>query len=318
MMFERRDFMKLASNVHYIPARPSNNEILPVAIYCRVSTADAIQLESLSNQVSALTNYVSNFDDWKLVDAYVEVSSSKTGSVRTQFNRLIKDCQSGKIKLIVAKSLERMGRDTVDVLTAVRTIKESGTRLLLVDSLIDTEYMDDDMITSILASLAQEDNESLSQNIKMGFKHHAANGTSKLYQRKCLGYKHNENGDLIVDEAEAELVRTIFKLYLKGYSIGGIIKELESKDILSPTGKNRWYKGTIDNILNNEKYVCDVELFKPDKESDSYLMSDSHPAIIDRATFQAVKLERQSRSNVEITKDGIRRKSKKYSSKKKG
>jgi hypothetical protein len=123
---------------------------------------------------------------------------------------------------------------------------------------------------------------------------------------------------LIVDEAEAELVRTIFKLYLKGYSIGGIIKELESKDILSPTGKNRWYKGTIDNILNNEKYVGDVELFKPDKESDSYLMSDSHPAIIDRATFQAVKLERQSRSNVEITEDGIRRKSKKYSSKKKG
>ena len=103
--------MKLASNVHYIPARPSNKEILPVAIYCRVSTADAAQLESLSNQVSALTNYVSNFDDWKLVDSYIEVSSSKTDSVRTQFNRLIKDCQSGKIKLIVAKSLERMGRE---------------------------------------------------------------------------------------------------------------------------------------------------------------------------------------------------------------
>ena len=184
--------------------------------------------------------------------------------------------------------------------------------------MIDTEYMDDEMITSILASLAQADNESRSQNIKMGFKHHAANGTSKLYQRKCLGYKHNENGELVIDETEAELVRIIFKLYLTGFSIGGIIKELESKDILSTTGKDRWYKGTIDNILNNEKYVGDVELFKPDKETDSYLMSDSHPAIIDRATFQAMKLEKQSRSNVEITENGTQRKSKKYSSKENG
>lgn len=102
--------MQLANNVQFIPARP-NREIIPVAIYCRVSTADAAQLESLSNQVSALTNYVSNFDKWKLVDAYVEVSSSKTGSVRKQFDRLIRDCRSNKIKLIVAKSIERMGRE---------------------------------------------------------------------------------------------------------------------------------------------------------------------------------------------------------------
>lgn len=306
--------MKLANNVQFIPARP-NKEILPVAIYCRVSTADVAQLESLSNQVSALTNYVSNFDDWKLVDAYVEVSSSKTGSIRTQFNRLIKDCQSGKIKLIVAKSLERMGRDTVEVLTAIRAIKESGTRLLLVDSLIDTEYMDDELITSIVAAIAQADNESRSKNIKMGFKYHAANGSSKLYQRKCYGYLHDENGKLIIKEDEAEVVRQIFKLYLSGYSIGGIIKELESQSVLSPTGKERWYKGTIDGMLSNEKYAGDVELFKSDETTETYLMEKSHPAIIERAIFHAIQLEKKSRSNIVNTEVGRKRKNKKYSSK---
>ena len=308
--------IKLGNNVQFIPARP-NREIIPVGIYCRVSTADAAQLESLSAQISGLTNYVSNFDDWKLVDAYVEVSSAKTGSNRTQFNRLIQDCQKGKIKLIVAKSIERMGRDTVDVLIGIRAIKESGTRLLLVDSLIDTQYMDDEMLTSIVASLAQAGNESRSQNIKMGYKNHAANGTSKLYQRKCFGYKNDENGELVIDETEAEVVRNIFKLYLTGYSIGGIIKELEGKDILTPTGKERWYKGTVDSILSNEKYVGDVELFKPDETTETYLASDCHPAIIERSTFQAVKLEKQSRSNVENTADGPKRKSKKFSSKRK-
>lgn len=308
--------MELANNVQFIPARP-NRDIIPVAIYCRVSTADAAQLESLSNQISALTNYVSNFDNWKLVDAYVEVSSSKTGSIRKQFDRLIRDCRSNKIKLIVAKSIERMGRDTVEVLTAIRAIKECGARLLLVDSLLDTEYMDDEMITSIVAAIAQADNESRSKNIKMGFKYHAADGSSKLYQRKCYGYNHDENGELIIKENEAEVVRQIFKLYLSGYSIGGIIKQLESQNILSPTGKGRWYKGTIDGMLSNEKYVGDVELFKPDETTETYLMEDSHPAIIERATFQAVKLEKKSRSNIENTQNGQKRKSKKYSSKRK-
>lgn len=308
--------MELAKNVQFIPAKP-NHEITPVAIYCRVSTADAAQLDSLSNQVSALTNYASNFDEWKLVDAYVEVSTSKTGSVRKQFDRLIQDCKRGKIKIILAKSIERMGRDTVEVLTGIRAIKESGARLLLVDSLLDTEYMDDEFITSIVASLAQADNESRSQNIKIGYQYHAADGSSGLYQRKCYGYKHDKNGELAINEDEAEAVRLIFKLYLMGYSIGGIIKELEKRGIQSPTGKEKWYKGTVDNMLSNEKYIGDVELFKADETTQTYLAQDSHPAILERATFQAVQLEKQSRSNMENTNDGPKRKSKKYSSKRK-
>lgn len=308
--------MKLAKNVQFIPAKP-NREITPVGIYCRVSTADSAQLDSLSNQVSALTNYVSNFDEWKLVDTYIEVSSSKTGSVRKQFDRLIQDCKRGKIKIIVAKSIERIGRDTVEVLTGIRAIKENGARLLLVDNLLDTEYIDDEMVTSIVASLAQADNESRGMNIKIGYQYHAADGSSRLYQRKCYGYENDENGELAINEGEAEVVRLIFKLYLMGYSIGGIIKELEERGIQSPTGKEKWYKGTVDNMLSNEKYVGDVELFKADRTTQTYLARDCHPAIIERATFQAAQLEKQSRGNVEYSEDGRKRKSKKYSSKRK-
>ncbi|MDI6618030.1 MAG: recombinase family protein [Clostridiales bacterium] len=88
--------MELAKNVQFIPARPKR-EVTPVAIYCKVSTADAAQLDSLSNQVSALTSYVSNFDEWKLVDVYVEVSSSKKVSSHKQFGRMIRGCKSGKL-----------------------------------------------------------------------------------------------------------------------------------------------------------------------------------------------------------------------------
>lgn len=192
-----------------------------------------------------------------------------------------------------------------------------GTRVLFVNSLLDTEYMDNDLIISIVESFAQAENETRSENIRMGHKYHAENGTSGFYNRKCYGYTHDEKGLLIIKEEEAEKVRLIFKLYLSGYSIGGIIKELKKRNITSPTGRENWYKGTIDNILSNEKYIGDVELFKSDETTPTYLATDNHPAIIPRNIFQAVQLEKQARTNIEES-DGVRkRKHTKYSSKQK-
>lgn len=150
----------------------------------------------------------------------------------------------------------------------------------------------------------------------MGFKYHAANGSSKLYKRKCYGYSHDENGKLIIKEDEAEVLRQIFKLYLSGYSIGGIIKELESQNILSPTGKERWYKGTIDGMLSNEKYIGVVRLLDKGDHEVHYLSENNHPPIISKEKFQAVQLEKANRSNVVKKKDGNQRKNSKYSSKK--
>jgi len=173
------------------------------------------------------------------------------------------------------------------------------------------------LMISIIESIAQAENESRSENIKWGIKQRAASGTSKLYDRKCYGYKHDKDGKLIVDEEKAENVKLIFDLYLAGHSVIGIIKELEKRKIFSPTGKEKWCKRTIDVMLSNEKYTGDVKLLKSGKSEVHYLSSDNNPAIILKETFKAVQIEKGWRSNVVKNENGWQRKSEKYSSKRK-
>ena len=108
----------------------------------------------------------------------------------------------------------------------------------------------------------------------------------------------------------------IYDLYLSGQSVVGIIKELEKRKILSPTGKEKWCKRTIDVMLSNEKYTGDVELLKSGKSEIHYLASGNNPAIISKGVFAAVQLEKKRRSNVTKNENGSQRKSEKYSSKK--
>ena len=131
-----------------------------------------------------------------------------------------------------------------------------------------------------MESIAQAENESRSENIRMGIKYRAAAGTSKLYDRKCYGYKHDGNGHLVIDDEKAKNVKLIFDLYLNGQSVVGIIKELEKRKILSPTGKTKWCKRTIDVMLSNEKYTGDVRLLKSGKSKVHYLASGNNPAIL--------------------------------------
>ncbi len=116
---------------------------------------------------------------------------------------------------------------------------------------------------SIISSIAQAENESRSKNIKWGLQKRAAQGTSKLYNRKCYGYTYNSMGELIIKENEAKAVRKIFDWYSSGKSILGIVNELEQRNIKSSTGKNKWPKRSIDAMLNNEKYIGLVRLIDP-------------------------------------------------------
>lgn len=181
---------------------------------------------------------------------------------------------------------------------------------------LDTANTNSDLMVAVMESIAQAENESRSENIRWGIKQRAAQGTSKLYDRKCYGYKHDENSHLVIDEEKAKNVKLIFDLYLGGQSVIGIIKELEKQKILSPTGNMKWCKRTIDVMLSNEKYTGDVELLKLGKSEVHYLASGNNPAIILKETFEAVQMEKVRRSNIVKGKDGRRRKNTKYSSKK--
>lgn len=216
----------MEKKVNYIPAARSLRQ-KKVGIYCRVSTNDMEQndmeqLNSLTNQISALTRLVSTVDEWKLMDCYVDIASAKKKSLRVNFQRMLDDCKSKKLDIVIIKSVSRFGRDTVDTLQALKVMKECGVRVIFEQENLDTKDVESSLMISIIESLAQAENESRSDNIKWGIRQRAAQGISKLYDRKCYGYDHDEDGKLIINEEQAAVVRKIFNWYLGGLSINDI------------------------------------------------------------------------------------------------
>lgn len=189
----------MEKKINYIPAVRTLRQ-KKVGIYCRVSTNDMEQLNSLTNQISALTRLVSTVDEWKLVDCYVDIALAKGKSLRVNFQRMLDDCKSKKLDIVITKCVSRFGRDTVDTLQALKVMKECGVRVVFEQERLGTKDVESSLMISIIESLAQAENESRSDNIKWGVRQRAAQGTSKLYDRKCYGYKHDENGKLIIDE----------------------------------------------------------------------------------------------------------------------
>lgn len=301
--------------IHFIPPLPPKRE-KRVGIYCRVSTNSSEQLKSLTAQVSTLTRLTVANPKWLLVDVYIDIASSKVGSSRKEFSRMLQDCKSRDIEIILTKSISRFGRDTVEILDALNQLRVLGVRVIFEQEVLDTADTDNDLMISIIEAVAQAENESRSDNIKWGIKQRAAQGTSKLYNRKCYGYINDAEGKLVIDEKEAKNVHMIFNLYLQGRSVLGIAKELERLGIKSPTGKATWSKRTIDVMLSNEKYTGNVHLLDNGKHDAYYRAENNNPVIISKETFQAVQIEKQHRSNVTEGEEGSKRKSKKYSSKK--
>lgn len=314
LILKERKRMDLRDNIYYTPARRQSKQ-KRVAIYARVSSNSKEQLRSLANQVSALTQKVSSVEDWRLVDIYIDVASAKEISKREEYRRLIDDCRTKKINLVITKSISRFGRDTIEALETVRLLKELKVRMIFDQENLDTEKDDSELIIAIYESLAQADNESRGQNIKMGHRHRAMDGTSKLYNRKCYGYEHDQEGLLIINEDQAAVVRQIFDWYLERNSIVELIKLLEENQISSPRGKDKWSKRALETMLSNEKYIGKVHLFKNDIYEDSYLVEDNRPAIISEYVFKRVQEEKQRRSNVVKKDNEVVRKDNKYSSK---
>jgi hypothetical protein len=170
---------------------------------------------------------------------------------------------------------------------------------------------------SVMESLAQAENESRSENIRMGLAMRAASGTSGLYKRKLYGYTKNKDGELVIDDEQAKVVRDIFRWYLDGASVLVIIKKLSEAGIPSPTGKETWSKRSIEKILENEKYTGTVTLLDSATQEYKYQMKECHPPIITESEFRAVQEEKKKRSNLVRDDNGTHRSGKKYSSKKK-
>lgn len=313
--------------VTVIPA--TRQPVKNVGIYCRVSTTHESQDESLDIQVKILKQYVACNPKWKLYEIYTDKDSG--GNVgRSGFQKMIFDCYENRIDIVLVKTISRFARNTVDLLETVSRLKGLGVEIIFYQENLRTSESDNVILISALSAIAQAESESTGEAIKWGLKRGFISGNSKLYSRKCFGYKHDENGDLIIDEEQAQVVRSIYDLYLNGLSVILIIRELASRNIKSPQGKDTWSKRAIQTILINEKYAGHVLVGKTysgdfpnnnqrknDGEHEQFLMKNAHEPIIEEEKFEHVQTEMKRRSNVETVDGEKKRKSTHYSIKKK-
>lgn len=227
----------MSPKVWYIPSKRTES-VMNVGIYCRVSTCEKNQLNSLAAQIAALTRAVANVEQWKLTDTFIDIASAKGEVPRREFDRMLHEAEAHHISIILTKSISRFGRDTVDTLEALRRLKVAGVRVIFDEEGLDSSEVDDNLLISVAGSLAQAENETRSMNIRMGLRNRALNGSSGNYRRRLYGYEKDDKGNLVIAPTQAQVVRDIFRWYNDGASILGIIKKLAEQKIPSPTGKS--------------------------------------------------------------------------------
>ncbi len=234
-----------------------------VAGYARVSTDKDEQFSSYEAQVDYYTSYIKSRDDWEFVEVYTDEGISGTSTRnREGFKRMIADALSGKIDLILTKSVSRFARNTVDSLTTIRQLKEKGVEVYFEKENIHTFDSKGEMLITIMSSLAQEESRSISENITWGVRKRFADGKVTVPYKSFLGYDKGEDGNLIINEKEADIIRMIYGLFLAGKSVNGIAADLTDMKIPTPRGNTRWNPSTVRSILTNEKYTGDAILQK--------------------------------------------------------
>ena len=306
----------------------SKSNKLRVAAYCRVSTKQEEQDNSLDNQKEYYYNLITSNENWEYVGIYEDIASGTNQRKREQFNAMINDCKKNKIDLIIVKSVSRFGRNTVESLKTTRMLKEIGVDIYFETDKISTMQMKSETVLALLFLFAQSESEDKSEAIKWGIHTGFRLGHSKFADKVCYGYKKDESGRLIIDEIAAETVKNIFSLYLDGNSLRKIADKLHERGIVTPTGKENWTPLTIRKILTNEKYTGDVILQKTyikdffyhtqavnDSQLPQFMYENNNPQIISKDIFERVQKLLGERSNVEKNDDGKKvRKATRYSS----
>jgi len=188
-----------------------------VAGYARVSTDSDEQFTSYEAQIDYYTQYIKNRADWEFVKVYTDEGISGTNTKRrVGFNTMIKDALDGKIDLIVTKSISRFARNTVDMLSTIRKLKEHGVEVFFEKENIYTFDSSGEVMLTILSSIAQEESRSISENVTWGHRKRFADGKILLPYKSFLGYKKGADGLPEIVPEEAEIVKRIYKMFLDG------------------------------------------------------------------------------------------------------
>ena len=221
-----------------------------VAGYARVSTDSDEQFTSYEAQVDYYTQYIKSREDWEFVSVYTDAGITGTSTKhRAGFKRMVEDALSGKIDLIITKSVSRFARNTVDSLTTIRNLKEHGVECFFEKENIWTFDSKGELLLTIMSSLAQEESRSISENCTWGQRKRFADGKVTAPFGRFLGYDRGEDGNLVVNREQAKVVQRIFREFLQGKTPYGIAKGLTADGIPTPGGKSKWSATVVKSII---------------------------------------------------------------------
>ena len=280
-----------------IKAKPKEDKILRVGCYCR--TSSDMQEASVQQQEVNLRHMVEHTPNWTLVDVYVDDGISGTDNVnRPGFQRMMADCRAGKIDMIVTRSISRWGRNAEQTLSTLQSLYDLGIDVYFTLEKIHSGKSMGNLLLDLMSTFAEFESKSIKLNTKMGYKSRMMRGEF-FYNRPPYGYDSDADGQLVVNQAEAEVVQRIFAMCLDGLGTYRIANALAAEGIPTKRGAT-WQPGTVKAILVNVTYTGDVILQKTirvgnsprkknDGSEDSYYVSDHHPPIISHEVYEAAQ-----------------------------
>lgn len=302
----------MAREIVCIPARPEADTLvngaprkIRLAAYCRVSSMNEDQLYSFENQVTYYRNYAKDNSKYTLVDIYADEGiSGMNVRNRLEFQRMIQDAKDGKIDLVITKSVTRFARNTQDCLNYARQLKDLGIGVFFEKENINTLDSTGELLFTILASLAQDECRSISENTKWGIRSLYRQGKIHLNTNNLLGYDKDNEGKMIINEQEAVIVKRIYQEFVDGIGSGDIARALNADKIPGVKGTPKWVSSTIFSILENEKYMGDAlcqktyvadyltgRMAKNNGEIEQVLIKRNHEPIIPVHIWKAVQQE---------------------------
>ena len=278
-----------------IPSLPQRRR---VAAYARVSSGKDAMLHSLSAQVSYYSEHIQRNPEWSYAGVYVDEALTGTKDNREGFQRLLADCRAGKIDMVLTKSISRFARNTVTLLETVRELKTLGVDVYFEEQNIHSLNDDGELLLTILASYAQEESRSVSENCKWRIRQKFQQGIPTTTRMNGLKFDH---GKVTVISDEAKIIALIFELRRTGMGKNGIARELNQLGLPAKDG-GIWHESVVHTILRNEKYQGDLLLQKqyridhlskvdcPNRgELPQYLVRDNHEAIVSHEVFEEVQ-----------------------------
>ena len=283
-----------------------------VAAYARVSRDTERLMHSVSAQVSYYSALIQKNPEWEYAGVYADMGISGTDtSKRGEFLRMLADCEEGKIDIILTKSISRFARNTVDLLETVRHLKDLGIEVRFEKEHIHSLSEDGELMLTLLASFAQEESRSISENVKWGVRKRFQSGEIGAANKHILGYRYYDGlRKYVIIPEEAEAVRWMFQMYIDGVSLRGIAESMNSAGIRTTLG-NDFQEASVRQLIFNEVYAGDIrrqKCYMADPitktkvkncgELPQYYMADCHEAIIDRETYAKVQAEMERRAGL--------------------